>query len=204
MKTKSHLFVTFFMALSYYATGAESNSVSESYSRPLSLGIQAGLDFETAATPRQISSNTYTGFSAGIAFEIPLTASFSLQPELNYSRRGLNLVDAGGVTANAYYHSLELPVFAKISLGSKIRPYIFAGPMAIANISHSVEGMMGGAAASTSFNPKTMDFAGVVGAGIDLGSLFINARYSVGLININNNSADWYSRGFKLMAGVQI
>lgn len=201
MKLKSLLATTLLLSAAY--AGA-ATSTAEISGRVPSLGLQTGLDFESAQSPAQISSNSYTGFSVGVNLAIPLTESFALQPELNYVRRGLNLVDSGGLRANVYYHSLELPVFARMSFGERIRPYIFAGPMVIANISNSVEGSLGGVSASQSFNPKTLDFAAAAGVGLELGAFFVNARYCVGLINFNDNSTDWYSRGFRLMAGLQL
>ncbi len=168
------------------------------------IGIQAGMNFETATTPAQVSSNTYTGITIGANVEIPILSIFSIQPELNYSRRGMNLVDAGGVKADVNFHSLELPVLAKLTfLEGSIRPYVFAGPMGVWNISRQITGTVGGAAATASFDPKSFDLAGVAGVGVELGALFVNARYVLGFTDIDSNSADYRSRGFKLLAGLK-
>lgn len=168
------------------------------------IGIQAGLNFETASTPTQISSSTHTGFSGGLNVDFPIAQSFSVQPELNYVHRGLNLANAGGLTANVYYHSLELPVLAKLSIVDKFKISLLAGPMVTWNMSTQVQGTLGEATATTFFNPETFDLAAVGGVGAEIGPVFANVRYILGLVDINANSAEWKSRGFRLMVGLRI
>jgi hypothetical protein len=168
------------------------------------IGFQAGLNFENADSPSQISANSRTGFSAGALVNIPLNQALSIQPELNYSRRSFNLASAGDASADVLYHSLELPVFVKVGFGEAIRPTIFAGPMAVWNVSREVRGSFGSATTTSSFSLKTLDFAAVAGVGLDIGAFFVNARYALGVTDISQNSAGYYSRGFKLMAGVNI
>ena len=169
-----------------------------------SLGVQAGLNFETASAPTDISRGGYTGFTVGINTEVPLSDNVALQPELNYSRRGLNLVDVGGFQTDVLYHSIEVPVFGKLSFGEDVRFTLFAGPMGVWNVSNEVRTSDGDSTASTSFNPRTFDVAAVGGAGIEVGAFFANARYALGIIDIDDSSAEWRSRGFKLLAGVRI
>jgi hypothetical protein len=169
-----------------------------------SLGIQAGMNFENASTPAQISSNTYTGFTVGVNMELPIGTVFSIQPELNYARRGLNLASIGGGQANVFLHTIEIPVLAKLSFGESFRPVLFAGPQVIFNVSKEVTGTFGGTTTSASFNPRTTDFAAIVGLGFEAGAIFLNARYAWGIVDISDNSAGYYSRGFKALAGVRL
>jgi len=178
-------------------------SVAEVNRRGPVMGIQAGMNFETATTPAQVSSNTYTGFTVGINVDIPVVSVLSIQPELNYSRRGMNLVDAVGVKADVNFHSIEVPVLAKLTFLDGIRPYVFAGPMGVWNVSRQITGNVGGTSGTASFDPRTFDLAGVIGLGVEISSLFLNARYVLGLTDIDSNSADYQSRGFKLMAGLR-
>lgn len=172
--------------------------------RSPSVGLQVGANFDSATTPSQVSNDTYTGFTIGAVMDFPLAPNISISPELNYARRGLNLVNVAGAQANVLYHSLEVPVFAKVSLGEVVRPYLFVGPMAVWNVSTEVRGSLGGTTASTTFNPRTFDLAFAGGIGLDAGPFFANARYALGVIDISENSADWRSRGFKILAGLKI
>ena len=178
---------------------------SNSRSKP-AFGVQAGINFDTATTPNQINSNTHTGFTVGLALDLPIitgAASLSLAPELNYSRRGLDLINAGGIKASVNRHSIELPVFAKVAFGEGVRPYVFGGPMGVWNVSNELSGDIGGAGKSISYDPRTFDLAVVAGAGVEIGPFFANARYNFGLVDIDSRSADWRSRGFKLLAGLK-
>ena len=98
----------FFYLLTLISMTAETaNALTNvfTYERPL-IGIQAGLNFETASSASPISSSSRTGFTVGTALEIPLNVGVSIQPELNYSRRTFNLASAAGLDANVNYHSL--------------------------------------------------------------------------------------------------
>lgn len=169
-----------------------------------SLGVQAGVSVDSATAPANISRSSVTGLAAGLNVHIPFSPNLSLQPELLYVQRGVSLVDRGGISATAKYDSIELPVFAKVGFGGKIRPYLFAGPVAIWNVSKSIEVDAGGNSGSVSFNPRTFDFAATAGVGLDVGPLFANVRYSLGVIDIDANSANWKSRGIQFLLGVQI
>ncbi len=184
------------MALADYST--TETSVQH---RP-ALGIQAGMNFETAKTPGNISAETHTGYTVGLTMDVPVATNIAIAPELNYSRRGFDVINTGNVKAGVTYHSIEVPVLAKVAFFDGIRPYIFAGPMGVWNISNEVTGSIGGTGGSTSFNPRTFDLAAVGGVGVELGPVFVNARYVLGLLDIDSNSADYQSRGFKLLAGL--
>lgn len=187
------------------ASAAETVYEASNRSKP-AFGVQAGLNFDTATTPSQINSNTHTGFTVGLALDLPIitgAASFSIAPELNYARRGLDLINAGGVKASVNRHSIELPVFAKVAFGESVRPYVFGGPMGVWNVSNELSGDIGGTGKSISYDPRTFDLAVVAGLGVEVGPFFANARYNFGLVDIDSRSADWRSRGFKLLAGLK-
>ena len=167
------------------------------------VGFQGGLNFETTTTPSEVSSSARTGYTVGINLEVPLSTMVSLQPELNYSRRAINLATTGGAVANVKYHSLEHPAFLRVNLGQYIRPYIFLGPVATWNFSKELEIGDNSTSTSFSFNPKTLDISAVGGVGLQINSFFANARYSIGVMDISDTSAEWRSRGIKLLAGLQ-
>ncbi len=175
-----------------------------SQTHSMSLGLEGGVNFENAATPAQISSSTRTGFMAGVNLEFGLSEVFSLQPEFLFSQRGSNLVDAGGVKLTAKFNSIEVPVLLKAGFGEKVRPYLFAGPVAIFNVSKSVDADVLGATTSFQSNPRTVNFAADFGVGLEAGPFFTNLRYSLGLLDIDETHADWKSRGFQALIGIKI
>jgi hypothetical protein len=159
-----------------------------------SIGVQAGVAFPTLQTPAAISSSPDTGFVVGISGEIPLSRLFTLRPELSLSQKRMDIVRAGGTQA-ANWNTVEIPLFLKANLGTTVRPFLLVGPMAIVNFSRSVTGGGG------NFNPRTLEWGAAAGAGIDLGGFFTTLRYQIGLTDVDENSADYRSRGFQLLIG---
>ena len=168
------------------------------------LGFQAGMAFSSVAAPRDITPSNRTGLAAGVNLEIPIVSFFSIQPEALFTQRGSNLAAAGNVQFTVKYNSLEFPVFAKLKVPGPISPFLVAGPVAILNLSKSVEATSPGGATSIGFNPKTIDLDFAVGGGIDLSSFFATLRYSVGISNLDQTSSEWKSRGVYVLAGLRI
>jgi hypothetical protein len=52
-------------------------------------------------------------------------------------------------------------------------------------------------------NPRTIELGASIGAGVDIGPVFIAANYLIGLTELDENSAQYHSRGVQLMGGVQ-
>jgi Outer membrane protein beta-barrel domain len=165
--------------------------------------VEAGLNFGNASTPAQISSSTKTGFIAGINLEFNLDSMVSILPELLYVQRSSDFIDSG-VSVTAKYDAVEIPILLKLKFGDDIKPYVFGGPAFIYNISRSVVANSGTTTATFSFQPKTFDLALDAGVGVEfLQMLFVNLRYSLGILNINEGAGSWNSRGIQLLAGVK-
>ncbi len=189
------------LGLTQLAFGATS---SESFSRqPVRVGIEAGMTFSNVSAPADVTPSNRTGLAVGLNVEIPLGEFFALQPELLFVQRGVNLAKVGNLSVDAKYNSLELPLLAKVRLKFPVSPYLVAGPVAIWNISRSVVGSTSGSATGINFNPKTLDFGFAVGGGVDVGPVFASVRYTVGISNLDENSADWKSRGVHVLAGLR-
>lgn len=172
---------------------------------PILLGFQGGLSFADAQTPASISSSTQTGFAGGINVEFRLNELLSLQTEATFVRRGVSLGNGTGIKLSADSDAIELPALARINFGSRVAPYVFAGPVAIFNIANRVNAQAGGTGiGALNYNPRTFDLAADVGAGVQFEAFFLNLRYSVGILGVDANQANWSSRGFKLLAGFNL
>lgn len=75
------------------------------------------------------------GVSLGAAVEIKLTSNMAIQPELNYTQKGFGFNAQGSdqgffinVENKTRVDYLEVPLFAKIYLGSGSKVYFLAGP----------------------------------------------------------------------------
>lgn len=84
------------------------------------LGVKAGLNIASLSfDEKELNSSSKNGFTAGLMAEIPLTKSFSVQPELLYSQQGMKLSYADAEVQNSHYKStialnyLNIPVMLK-------------------------------------------------------------------------------------------
>lgn len=167
----------------------------------LGVGLQAGVNFNNVSSPSNVPTSSVAGLMAGLNVELRITDDIAIQPELMYVQRSIKYSDPSGISATAHYDSLELPVLAKIKFLDGVRPYIFGGPVAIVNISRGIDASSG--TTTLSFSPRSTDFAVDLGAGVEFGPFFANMRYSIGVSELNENSASWSSRGLQLLAGIE-
>lgn len=190
------------IVLSPFAFGASSMEMVSTKS--VHLGVEAGMTFSSVSSPSDIQASNRAGFAAGANIEFPLAPMLSAQLEALYVQRGANLVTAGNVEFNIKSDSLEIPLLAKLTLNETVSPYLIAGPVAIFNLNNRIEAATPGGTTTLNYDPKTVDFGVALGAGVDLGPVFVAGRYTFGITELNNNSAGWKSRGVHILAGVRI
>lgn len=134
-----------------------------------------------------------TGFIGGGFVRIPVTGMFSVQPEALYAQKG-TLFELSSVAASAKISFeidyLEIPVLGYLSFApdAMVRPFVFGGPFV---------GIKTRASAVGEFGSTREDFEGfdelirsndagvAVGGGVEIGRLSVEARYHVGLRDIN-------------------
>lgn len=168
------------------------------------FGVHAGMTFSNVSAPRDITPSNRAGVAAGLLAEFPLTSNLALQPEVTFVQRGAVLASSGGFTVRTRYESLEIPVFAKLKLAEGITPYVMAGPLAIVNLSSRVEAETPSGTGTVNFNPNTLEGGFAVGVGADLGPVTVSGRYVYGVTNLDENSADWKSRGIHILVGAKL
>lgn len=131
----------------------------------------------------------------GVSFIHRMTDMFAFQPEIAYSRKGTKFddgVDAGEIKL-AY---IDVPLLAKITFGpamtmGQARPALYLGPYAAFNMSCDIES--GGVSVDcddVGAEPKTVDFGGVAGVGMDFGNFNIFARYQFGFTSLFDGGTD--------------
>ena len=86
-------------------------------------GIHAyGVNYQLESTAEQFESKIKLGYTAGLEFNIPLTASFNLNPEINYTQRGRKIyAKETGWTFDETHHYIELPVILNFQREGKIK-----------------------------------------------------------------------------------
>ncbi|MBD3244344.1 MAG: outer membrane beta-barrel protein [Chitinivibrionales bacterium] len=101
------------------------------------VGVNGGVNVSHFSGEDSELDNTSTdpraAFNAGAFLEIGLNRMFSLQPEVQYTRKG-ETVKAGSDALNGTWHVelayIEIPLLAKIyfPLSWDTRPFVYAGP----------------------------------------------------------------------------
>jgi hypothetical protein len=154
------------------------------------FGIKGGVNFSNFYTNDESQADMLTGFNVGIFGKVPLASFAAIQPELYYSRKGAevtynSLIVDGRARFSLNY--LELPILLVINLTRNFN--IQAGAYGSYLISGVVKNQSGINLFNFEQNIDSQDYnrfeAGlIVGAGIDIGSLSIGARYHYGLTNV--------------------
>jgi len=182
----------------------------------VSLGLKAGVNYANISTPDLSivgipNSNANRSFTFGAVADIGIKNGFSIQPELNFSKKGfeisqgiplelLNVNLPVGVKAITDLNYLEVPLLGKYSFGNdKVGAYVVAGP----TMGYATSGRFKTAASFIidinvvnrkfdldALNISRMDVGGTIAAGgtLNVGStkLFLDARYTHGFKKLDN------------------
>jgi len=101
------------------------NSNSDFYEPRIGMDVGVNISNTTSAYNSNFSTNTLTGFHAGLTFDIPLIYPISLAPEAIYSQKGYTAVTpSGNFTQRTQF--IDLPVLLKFNVGPILR--LYAGP----------------------------------------------------------------------------
>ena len=181
------------------------------------------------ANDQDISSLTL--FGAGAVFDIKLSDNSSLLFEPMYLQKGGKIEEGSdpmnqppGEIISAYF---ELPVLLKLTYGEEFKPYILLGPSFGYLLSSDLEMKLAGYNFTGDFSTVMEDFdlGLVIGLGlqypVDFGNLFIEAKYSYGLLNqmkggtvtikdqgieidldVDKEADEFINRGFQIMVGM--
>lgn len=178
---------------------------SMSASAQTRLGIIGGLNFANLDADfdkalQEISTKTF--FGVGGVVDLRLSENFSLYMQPMYLRKGALVKDLqDNIEFPFTFAFLELPVFLKAEFGSAVRPYLMAGPTAGYLLSADIEGQYSGIVFKGDLKEVTenLDFGLGFGAGVSYPlstiSIFVEGRYTLGLVNMQKGGA------FELSAG---
>jgi len=152
------------------------------------FGIDPGIAISRGSYKSSVDYDrrVYAGFDGGVFLEIGVSPKFMIQPEVNYSLRGVEVND-GEKEATIKLRYFDFPVLAKVSVCPKFN--LFAGPQV---------GYLTSAKRDSSFTNETIDlkndfdkadFGLVFGGEYNFTKhLFLGTRYYLGLHQI---AEDW-------------
>jgi opacity protein-like surface antigen len=167
----------------------------------MTIGGRVGLDIGSLSyspgLPSGNSTSYHTGFLVGAQMDDWFNDMWAISVQLLYDQKGsyINVNGSSALDEEALSY-LEIPILAKVALGSgDVKPYLFAGPSIGIQLSatRTYDNV-----SSTSMSDDTdynkIDLAVLVGAGVSYklaggSSLFLDAGYAIGLINIAKNNA---------------
>jgi len=162
----------------------------------VNFGIKGGLNLYTINSDDNTDFNTKAGFHAGVIGHIHLARQFAVQPEILYSAQGAKYTSEGVETkVNLGY--INVPVMVQYMFNNGFR--LQAGPQVVFLVHAKTE--TNDVSADIKSNLNNIDFA--LGAGVGYvnprSGFGIDARYNLGLSNINDEGpAKSTNRGFQV------
>lgn len=161
----------------------------------VNVGIKAGLNVYNVNNDNDVEFDSKTGFHAGLIGHIHLGPQLGLQPEIVYSSQGAkyNFANTESKLKLGY---INVPVMLQYMFDNGFR--LQAGPQVGFLINADVE--TNGNDTDVKDNFKTVDFG--IGAGVGYihppSGFGVDARYNLGLSNINEGDAKSTNRGFQV------
>jgi len=176
----------FILSLAAAAMLMISSAQAQHTSRHSAIGIKGGVNIYNLETDPDNNLDSKIGFNAGLLGHVHLNKMWALQPEITYSSQGAK----GEIFGTDYKLNLgyiNVPVLVQYMFDNGFR--IEAGPQVGFLINAKTKA--GGTETDVKDNFKTVDFG--IGAGLSYvhppTGLGIDARYNLGLSNINDNSS---------------
>jgi hypothetical protein len=167
-----------------------------SLAQGLGLGVKGGVNIATERFQGDDGSPSVDpriGGVAGVFATLRLLSWLDLQSEGLYSMKGARL-DLEGVQSSAWLDYLEVPILARVSRqgGGARRYFVAAGPSV---------GVRLRARSRTRFANSTeyvdigdelerLDFGVAASGGVELGSIVLDGRYTLGLTDIDKDKTD--------------
>ena len=200
------------------------------------FGIRGGVNLSslsasaTETTYSDYERNSILGYQLGLIVPLKVSDRVAIQPELLWVQKGgkstYGFSNSNKLVVSQTYNYVEVPVSLKLSfgqtLGNGIGAYVLVGPylglatggktkreLTIAGATTTTENSVNYDNSDKADRQKRLDYGGQVGAGVSIGKLFLDVRYSLGFNNLldsdtnnsNDNSPYLRTRGLGLTAG---
>lgn len=159
------------------------------------LGVKGGVNL---ATQRNSGGDddgpglqSRIGLVAGLFATMPLFSKLELQPEALFTSKGAR-VDLDGVKASLVADYLEVPVLVRFSRRGGFSYYLAGGPaLAFLLRAHS-RAEFAGATEEIDITEQVnrVDVGVAMGGGVEIGSIVIDGRYTLGLQDIDKDTSD--------------
>jgi hypothetical protein len=151
------------------------------------FGLKGGLNVATLDNNQNEDIESRIGFHAGLFANIPVSAQIAIQPEAVYSSQGAKY-NIGNEELSLALNYVNIPVMVQAMVGRGF--YAQAGPQLgiLTSVSDKVGDVETGFVSKNDF--KSTDVSLGFGLGYKgLSGFGIDARYNLGLTNINNSGS---------------
>lgn len=162
------------------------------------IGLVAGGTFSQLRGLDNVNAKNRTGTMFGVALTLPMSGRVAVQPELLFINKGSRFNTGSGGNSNIRLDYLEIPMLLRFdrSVTSALSPHLYVGPSLGFKVGCNVQvstspGTSSNCTRDAFFQPTSVDWGAIVGAGVDLNVLGLGvtggARYGVGLANISKD-----------------
>ncbi|MDD4972182.1 MAG: porin family protein [Paludibacter sp.] len=163
--------------------------------KPIQFGVRGGLNLSNLYASDASSSDMIVGFNLGVFNKIPVSSFLAIQPEFYVTTKGAsvtynNLFVDGTAKFNLTY--LEVPVLCVANVTRMLN--VQFGPY----VAYLVDGKVKNVANVTLFNFEQninvndynrIDAGLVLGAGLEIGSITMGARYNLGMTKVGKTKS---------------
>ena len=175
----------------------------------LEYGVKAGIGFGTVSFDDEFLSEFYdgsrTGFIVGGGVNVPVNEMFFVGVELLYNQKGASGSESG-IEGTAKLDYIEIPILATFPFAAgNTRPFVYGGFAPAFAVSRKevteIEGL-GEDESNLDEEVKSFDNSLVLGGGVRFGQMAVEARYNLGLQNINDTEStvgDAKTRQFSIL-----
>lgn len=157
------------------------------HAQVVNIGVKGGVNVASWDHSQNANLNSRVGYHAGLFANIPVSTQIAIQPEAVYSSQGIKYTEAG-INHSLALNYVNIPVMVQAMVGRGF--YAQAGPQLgiLTGIADKVNDTETGFFEKSDF--KTTDVAVGVGLGYKgISGFGIDARYNLGLTNINNTGS---------------
>lgn len=169
----------------------------------LSIGVKGGVALGTIETDDELDLEHRRGITAGLSLMKALSSSLGLGAEVLWTQRGTREVGTG-VTMELDY--LDVPLLVRVGSSSTntTRFHVFTGPQAGLRLRARLEG--GPTARDLKNEIRPFELAWTAGVGVEMRGWTLDARYTLGLTNVDDSSAfdEFTNRTISMMIGYRL
>lgn len=176
--------------------------------QPAAVGVKGGVNFADLQFDTDAGDGNFdrrAGFVGGLFVIWPANRRVALQTEALFSQKGAK-VDQDGIDGKIKLDYLDVPVLLRVSSNPLVQTsfHAFAGPSFGIRVRARAKGDFEGETSDEDISDdiERLDMGLVVGAGIDIGHLTIDGRYSWGLSDVfKDDEVKVKNRVLSIMAG---